>query len=313
MSVFYIILLVLFLLVLLGGYFVLFDLFLFLEDKLNKVLSWFAGPLYRLSNRYVRPRHKNYLMFGTAILAAVYVLYAFLTAENAFTCFQSIVMSTSIGAAVELFQSGIDVRSQIAYASLVAVAFGSFLSYVYMKFTISNLENLDLNVVIRWLLFVLLNVLFIAFSTLLTEHMTVFFSKAADLIFSVYTRLSGKVANTQVHRFWDVFPLIGSWIVLIPILVTAFLTAVITVREYLANLFYGLASLLMLIAVGLVFTWITSKLTNFPTFISDVFIVLSMFLVDYIRADDNANTKFKQVVKDISDGAKDLLLAVFSK
>jgi hypothetical protein len=69
----------------------------------------------------------------------------------------------------------------------------------------------------------------------------------------------------------------------------------------------------MLIAVGLVFTWITSKLTNFPTFISDVFIVLSMFLVDYIRADDNANTKFKQVVKDISDGAKDLLLAVFSK
>ena len=319
MPVFYVILFVLLLLVILGAYFILFDLFLYVEDKLNRILGWFGNCFAKLLNlltpqklKAAFPKLKNILMFGVAGLAAVYVLVSFLTVDTT-TVMDSILYSTSIGAAVELFQNGFDLQGQIAYAGLVAVAFSSFLSYVYMKFTISNLETLSLNRAVHWLLFVALNVLFIAFSSLLTDQMAVIFSKSADMIFGLYTRLSGKVSATSVNTFWDAFPVAGCYILLVPIAVGAFLTTVITVREYLANLFYGLASLLILIAVGLVVTWVASHLEYFPVFISDVCIVLSMFFVDYIRADETANKSFTDLIHKIAEGTKDFVLEVFSK
>lgn len=320
MPIFYVILFVLFFLTILGVYVVLFDLFLTLEEKLKSILDWFGELFVKLFKLFIPkkltvsfPKLRNVFMFIVAGLATIYVLVSFLLAEDTFACFQSIVLSTSIGSAVELFQSGFDLQGQIVYAGLVAVAFSSFLSYVYMKFTILNLNTLNLHRVIYWLLFVAMNVLFIACSSLLTDQMAVIFSKAADMIFGLYTRLSGKVSTTSVKAFWDAFPVVGCYILLIPIAVGTFLTTVITVREYLANLFYGLASLLIVIAVGLLVSWIADKVTNFPVFISDVCIVLSMFLVDYIRADDTANTKFTNIIHAISEGLKKFICDILVK
>ena len=306
-------LLILFLLAVLSGYFIFFDLFLKIEAILNRILGWFATPFAALSDRYVRPKVKNILMFGVAFLAAAYVLVSFLTAADSYDCFQTIVFSTSIGAVAELFNEGFHLKDQIAYSGLVAVAFGSFLSYVYMKFTISNLDSLHLNKVLRWLLFVLLNVLFIAFSSLLAEHMTVFFSKAGNMLSGLYNRLSGKVSNTSVNTFWDAFPMVGCYILLIPILIAIFLTTVITVREYLANIFYGLATLLLMIAVSLLADWLLADMLHIPELIGEILLVLSMFAVDYIRADEKANEWFTLLIERIAYEAKDLLRDLFRK
>lgn len=311
MSPFYIILFILLLGVLLGAYVLFFSAFLAVEQKLNSVLDWFASPFKKISSRFFLPKHRNIVMFGVALLAVGYVLYALVTAANVREWYMTIFMGTSMGAVADLLTNGFDLQGQIGYASLVAVAFGSFLSYVYMKFTISNLGTLELHKAVHGVLFVLLNVLFIAFSSLLTEHLTVMFSKAADMIYNVYLRLSGRVSHAEVNRFWDAFPLIGCYALVIPILLAAFLTTVITVREYLANLFYGLASLLILIAVGLLITWIASKLTGFPVIVSDICIFLSMFIVDYIRAHDGANQWFRGCIKSLADGVMDILLALF--
>lgn len=327
---------ILILLAIISAYLILFDIFLKLESALIFILNCFAKFskwLYaKLKAKLpVKTSEKAtgfslfnptiVLMFGICILFVGYILFTLLTAADLYECRQIIVYSTCIGAFANLLTNGIDFQGNTSYAAMAAAAFGSFLSYVYMKYTVNNLEDLITHKVPRWIAFVLLNVVFIVGSSLLASNLASFFSNAGNWIFSIYANLVSKISNTDVQTFWDALPIIGSVLLVAPIFVTGIVTLIITVREYLASLFYGIASFLLLLAISLSFKFLALLIPDsvqlptiqIPRFIADCFVFVSVFAVDYIRVDEKANSKFKDVVESLADEAKDFLLSLIGR
>lgn len=256
---------------------------------------------------------KTVLMFGTCFLSVGYILLSFLTAADIHDCYVSIFNNTCLGGLADLLLNGLDVQGHTGYSAMFATAFGSFLSYVYMKFTVNNLDDFIKNKILHWIVFVLLNVIFLAASSLLSEQLHWFFGTAADWIFDLYTRLSAKIANADVQTFVDALPLIGSVLLVAPIFCAGALTLFITFREYLASIMYGIASVLLIIIVSLVFEVLLQDRIQFPQFIAGPFAFVSMFAIDFVRVHDGAHKKFCDFIDDLAIDSVGFLLTFIGK
>ena len=275
-------------------FFSLFDLLLKLEEKMGEWVDKITTPFYWLIDRCTHNWGGNTLMIGISLFSAGYVVYTFLTAVDILEPLLSVATGTTIGSVVYLIATDLDFQGYLNYAAPVAVAFSSFFAYTYMKFTILRLEKLNLNKVSRCILLILMNVIFIAFSSLLSEDMAIFFSKAAQWMNTQFTQLHSHVTNIQIDSFADVLPLIGNVLKLIPIALAGLIVLLITVREYFAGALYGIVCILALIVVALLISFIPLPV------VGDLLAILAFLLVAYIRPDDTATSKFSQFFQKLS-------------
>ena len=117
----------------------------------------------------------------------------------------------------------------------------------------------------------------------------------------------------DVQTFVDALPLIGSVLLVAPIFCAGALTLFITFREYLASIMYGIASVLLIIIVSLVFEVLLQDRIQFPQFIAGPFAFVSMFAIDFVRVHDGAHKKFCDFIDDLAIDAVGFLLTFIGK
>lgn len=277
-----------------GVFFILFNFLLKVEYGLGKAVAWVTKPVQFLFDRLTAGLPGFLLMFAAALVALGYVAYRFMTAADYLNALLTVATGTTLGNLVYLFATGMDFQGYVAYAAPIGVAFGSFLGYAYMKFTLEKLDEWHMKPFFRWFLLFVLNLIFIAFSSLLAERMTVFFAQAAQWINTHFLALHRQLSNAQVHTFRDILPLIGPILAILPIVLAGALVLLITVREYLACALYSVATIFLLLVLGVLISLVPLPM------VSDLLCLLIFFGIDYIRADDVANRKFRNKVRDVS-------------
>ena len=277
----------------------LFNLLLKLENGLGWLIDRVTAPIRRLVDLITPAWGGILLMIGITLYSAWYVAQVFLTAADFRDPLLTIATGTTFGSVIYLFATQFDMSGYLNYGAPIAVAFGSFFAYVYMRFTIVKLEVSHMNRVLRWILLVITNVIFIAFSCLLSEDMSILFSKAALWFNTHMVQLYDRISQTQIDSANELFSLIGNVLKMLPIAFAAAVILLITVREYLASALYGAASFLFTILIGLLVSWIFGQLLQIPVFV-DPLVICAMFFIDYIRADGKANERFRNLFAKLS-------------
>lgn len=285
-----------------GSVFILlFNLLLKLEDGLGWLIDRITSPIRKLIDLITPAWGGILLMIGITLYSAWYVTDAFLTAADFRDPLLTIATGTTFGSVIYLFATEFDMSGYLNYGAPIAVAFGSFFAYVYMRFTIVRLEQSRVKGFLRWVLLVIMNVVFMAFSCLLSEDMAVLFSTAAQWFNARVVQLYGSISQANAYSAKEILSLAGNVLMMIPMVFAAFTILLITVREYLASALYGAASFLITIIFGLLVSWVFARLLHLPVLV-DILILPSIFVVDYIRADGKANEGFRNLFQKLSRG-----------
>lgn len=291
METLHVVILVVILAVLVALYSIAFKIYTYFE----RICDFLLRPIKKLSEKL---EHLNFSVSGVVSDATVrmilmllifigafaYVVFAFFTMSPE-QCIQTIFEGTTVGSFFQLWLEHFSPDSSIQYSAMVGVGISSFLSLLYMGYSVNTLNDTTLHWAIKYPLLLLFNLVFTCTSALLSFQLSDWFTSVADFGVDIYQILIGLFSGDIDFGFFSLFVAFGVGLLLLVMLYVALATFTVVLREYVATIIYGIFSIALLFLTGVAFQmWF-----QLPEYILTPLYLVALLATDFIRGNEKAN------------------------
>lgn len=227
------------------------------------------------------------LLFAPVLFFSVrYILQSISSGDILQTVMMGVLEGTTLMQFVSLGDTGFALKEVLTYPALAAMGISSFLSFLYMRCTVTTLKATGLPAPVTFLGVVLLNALFLCLSSLFNERI-----QQWSYAFSAYAvNLFHEVPQLfrYIYNLGDFMQFLGTAVLSLLIIGVGVTLAAISLREFFATILYGVFALVLAFALG----FIVYKFPGCPQWIQMIFVFLIMFIPDYIRANEDLKESF---------------------
>jgi hypothetical protein len=199
-------------------------------------MEWLAllTPAGKLSNRFSRlgqPRSVLFLMLCLAYLIVCSIVTLFL--PNAMYIFDSIFYNTTIGACANMIING----AQPTWIDILNAGFASFLSYLFIS------QLLETDRTIGTVMGYIYHIVFFATASMLGFQLSGLFDILGNWGLTTFQNLSA-VFGVPAPDFWAIVKMVGIGLALLVLGYLGLNLALVTIRDLIANIGFGLLALL---------------------------------------------------------------------
>ncbi len=233
-------------------------------------------------------------MVGVFIASVAYIVISVIGGTDFGALIEGFIQKSTLFGFTELLNQDLSLKDRFTYAAFVSLGLSSFISVLYMRCTVESLDEWSLPLPVNILLLILFNMAFAFVSTLWAEPLTLWCNSAADYIVGVYHQLAA-VFNAGADSIWQFLKIIPIGLFLLILLYAALAAFVITFREILATVMYGMFALVLFFVGG----FLTMVWPACPEWIMVIFLLISLLLPDYIRANEDAKEAFADFIEGL--------------
>lgn len=229
--------------------------------------------------------------FGVFIASVGYIAISFLSGVDYVEFITSLLGGNSLMGFMNLLYMGFGPKDSYIYAAIISIGVSSFISFLYMRCTVETLDETRLPKAVKILLVIVFNVLFSLVSFFLSEPLLLLCDGLINCMLDVFHQIAALFAADS-YTVVQVLKILFVGVLFLILLYVLFNTVVITLREVLATIMYGVFALILLVMIQAPLMYFP----NVPNVISSFISVILILIPDYIRANEKAKEDFTQLI-----------------
>lgn len=230
--------------------------------------------------------------FGVFAASVGYIVISFISGVDYVDLIKSLLGGNSLLGFMDLILLLFGPKDSYIYAAVVSIGISSFLSFLYMRCTVETFEETNLPKAVKFFLLILFNLLFSLISFFMSESIVLWCDNIGKYMISIYHDLAVLFTFRRLPLLY-ILKMIPIGLLLLVFLYITFNAFVITFREMLATIMYGIFALGLLLIVNVPIL----MFPDFPPAITSFLSTICLLIPDYIRANENAKDSFIQFIK----------------
>lgn len=266
------------------------------DRLMERPAGWLGGLWSSLKNNILSLPIRIGIMVALFVISIVYIGISFFTLGSPQACFQAIIDGTTIGSFIALAEVQFAPDAAIGYSAMVGAALSSFISIVYMRFTVETVKDMSNELlwskVATYSLCVVFNILFACMACLFAIHLADWYVAAADLLVELYETMAGYFNGSHTSNLWGFLATIGTGLALLLMLIAVLITFIIVVREYLDTIFYSLFAMFILVVIAM----ISQYWLHLPEIVTAILAILALITPDFLRGCEPVNHIYRRIL-----------------
>ena len=259
-----------------------------LLTPVNRLCDLFASRKSFLGNNKII---RLIVVIGVFMMSVYYIVSSFLQGVDYVSLITSLLGGNALLGLMDLMLKGFGPKDYQTYAAIVSIGISSFLSFLYMRCTVETLEETQLPKALKFFFVVLFNVLFILVSFFLSDWIILWCNNTAAYLIRIYHQLVAFFTTGSLN-FGLLMQAVFTGLIFLALLYVAFNAFVITFREILATVMYGIFAL----GLQLVIQIPIMMIPDFPPAITSLLGTIALFIPDYLRANEKVKDSFTRFI-----------------